>query len=116
MPVRAHDQAVELFGCRARANTKSCSASQLTGRGASNPGLLVAEESPPAMRMPCSNSLEETSATVRLERAELLARGLRKEGHAADVAGRGEHALWMARAVSYDAIKCSTLICQVRTD
>ena len=31
--------------------------------------------------------------------AELLARGLREEGYAADVAGRGEDALWMARAV-----------------
>ena len=35
--------------------------------------------------------------------AELLARGLREEGHAADVAGRGEDALWMARAVPYVA-------------
>ena len=29
--------------------------------------------------------------------AALLARGLREEGHAVDVAGRGEDALWMAR-------------------
>ena len=36
--------------------------------------------------------------------AELLARGLREEGHAADVAGRGEDALWMARAATYDVI------------
>jgi two-component system OmpR family response regulator len=36
--------------------------------------------------------------------AELLARGLREEGHAADVADRGEDALWMARAASYDVI------------
>jgi two-component system, OmpR family, response regulator len=36
--------------------------------------------------------------------AALLARGLREEGHAADVAGRGEDALWMAGAVPYDAI------------
>ena len=36
--------------------------------------------------------------------AALLARGLREEGHAADVAGRGEDALWMAGAASYDAI------------
>ena len=36
--------------------------------------------------------------------ANLLARGLREEGHAVDVSGRGEDALWMARAVSYDAI------------
>ena len=36
--------------------------------------------------------------------AALLARGLREEGHAADVAGRGEDALWMAAAAPYDAI------------
>jgi two-component system OmpR family response regulator len=36
--------------------------------------------------------------------AALLARGLREEGHAADVADRGEDALWMAPAASYDAI------------
>ena len=29
---------------------------------------------------------------------------MREEGHAADVAGTGEDALWMARAVDYDAI------------
>jgi len=36
--------------------------------------------------------------------AALLARGLREEGHAADVAERGEDALWMASAAAYDAI------------
>ncbi|HEV7133658.1 MAG TPA: response regulator transcription factor [Gaiellaceae bacterium] len=36
--------------------------------------------------------------------AALLARGLREEGHAADVAERGEDALWMASATAYDAI------------
>jgi two-component system OmpR family response regulator len=36
--------------------------------------------------------------------AALLARGLQEEGHAADVAGRGEDALWMAPAAQYDAI------------
>ena len=36
--------------------------------------------------------------------AELLARGLREEGHAADVADRGEDALWMALAAPYDVI------------
>ena len=35
---------------------------------------------------------------------ELLRRGLREEGYAADLADRGEAALWMARAVDYDAI------------
>jgi two-component system OmpR family response regulator len=36
--------------------------------------------------------------------AALLARGLREEGHAADVAERGEDASWMALAAPYDAI------------
>jgi two-component system OmpR family response regulator len=36
--------------------------------------------------------------------AALLARGLREEGHAADVAGRGEDALWMASAAPYDVV------------
>lgn len=35
---------------------------------------------------------------------ELLRRGLGEEGYAADLADRGEEALWMARAVAYDAI------------
>jgi len=36
--------------------------------------------------------------------AALLQRALREEGHPADVTGRGEDALWMARATPYDAI------------
>jgi CheY-like chemotaxis protein len=35
--------------------------------------------------------------------ARLIARGLGEEGHVADVAGRGEDALWMARAAPYYA-------------
>ena len=42
--------------------------------------------------------------------ANLLARGLREEGHAADVAGTGEDALWMARAVDYDAIVLDVML------
>ncbi len=42
--------------------------------------------------------------------AELLARGLREEGHAADIAGRGEDALWMAQAVPYDAIVLDVML------
>ncbi len=42
--------------------------------------------------------------------ARLLARGLREEGHAADVAGSGEDALWMARAVPYDAIVLDVML------
>ncbi len=36
--------------------------------------------------------------------AALLQRGLREEGHVAEVAGRGEDALWMTKASEYDAI------------
>ena len=42
--------------------------------------------------------------------AGLLARGLREEGHAVDVADRGEEALWMARAVPYDAIVLDVML------
>jgi two-component system OmpR family response regulator len=42
--------------------------------------------------------------------AELLARGLREEGHAADLAAQGEEALWMARAVDYDAIVLDVML------
>jgi two-component system, OmpR family, response regulator len=41
---------------------------------------------------------------------ELLARGLREEGYAADLADRGEEALWMAHAVSYDAIVLDVML------
>jgi len=39
-----------------------------------------------------------------LKMASLVRRGLTEEGHAADVAVRGEDALWMAQSHSYDAI------------
>ena len=42
--------------------------------------------------------------------AELLARGLREEGHAVDVTGRGEDAVWMARATVYDAIVLDVML------
>ena len=42
--------------------------------------------------------------------AGLLARGLREEGYAADIAGRGEEALWMANAVAYDAILLDVML------
>ena len=41
---------------------------------------------------------------------ELLGRGLREEGYAADVADRGETALWMAQAVDYDAIVLDVML------
>jgi two-component system, OmpR family, response regulator len=42
--------------------------------------------------------------------ATLVARGLREEGHAADVAARGEDALWMASAAPYDAIVLDVML------
>ena len=41
---------------------------------------------------------------------ELLRRGLGEEGYTADVADRGEEALWMAQAVSYDAIVLDVML------
>ncbi len=42
--------------------------------------------------------------------ARLLSRGLAEEGHAVDVAGRGEDALWMAQAAAYDAIVLDVML------
>jgi two-component system, OmpR family, response regulator len=42
--------------------------------------------------------------------AALIRRGLRDEGHAADVAVRGEDALWMAGATDYDAIVLDVML------
>ena len=42
--------------------------------------------------------------------AGLLRRGLQEDGHAADVAGIGDDALWMAQAVEYDAIVLDLLL------
>ena len=42
--------------------------------------------------------------------AALLRRGLAEEGHAVDVATRGEDALWMSQATSYDAIVLDVML------
>jgi two-component system, OmpR family, response regulator len=42
--------------------------------------------------------------------AALLRRGLSEEGHATDVARTGDDALWMARAVEYDAIVLDVML------
>ncbi len=42
--------------------------------------------------------------------AAVLARALREDGHAADVASRGEDALWMAQAAPYDAIVLDVML------
>jgi two-component system, OmpR family, response regulator len=45
-----------------------------------------------------------------LKMAALIRRGLSEEGLAADVAGTGEDALWMARAIGYDAIVLDVML------
>jgi two-component system OmpR family response regulator len=42
--------------------------------------------------------------------AGLIRRGLREEGYAADIAGTGDEALWMAGATDYDAIVLDVLL------
>jgi two-component system OmpR family response regulator len=42
--------------------------------------------------------------------AGLIRRGLREEGYAADIAGDGDDALWMARSTDYDAIVLDVLL------
>jgi two-component system OmpR family response regulator len=42
--------------------------------------------------------------------AELIQRGLRESGAAADIAGTGEDALWMAGATAYDAIVLDVML------
>src|SRR5437870_9722258 len=45
-----------------------------------------------------------------LKMASLLRRGLVEEGHAADVAGTGEDAVWMAQAHPYEAIVLDVIL------
>jgi len=45
-----------------------------------------------------------------LKMASLLLRGFRKNGHAVDVARRGEDAVWMAGAAKYDAIVLDVML------
>jgi len=42
--------------------------------------------------------------------ASLVARGLREDGHAADIADSGEEALWMAEAVEYDVVVLDVML------
>src|SRR5204862_5463923 len=45
-----------------------------------------------------------------LKMAALLRRGLVEEGHAADVAGQGEEAVWLAEAHPYDVIVLDVML------
>ena len=68
-------------------------------------GLMVV--SPPCSTMTCVRVLViEDEAKL----ADVIARGLREEGYAADIAGRGEDALWMAQAAPYDAILLDVML------
>ncbi len=42
--------------------------------------------------------------------AALIARGLREEGHAADIAPNGEDALWMVESAPYDAVVLDVML------
>jgi two-component system OmpR family response regulator len=42
--------------------------------------------------------------------AELVARGLREEGHAVDIAVRGEDVVWMAEAAPFDVIMLDVML------
>jgi two-component system OmpR family response regulator len=42
--------------------------------------------------------------------AALIARGLREEGHAADIARNGEDALWMVESAPYDAVVLDVML------
>jgi two-component system OmpR family response regulator len=42
--------------------------------------------------------------------ASLIRRGLRDEGLAADIAEKGEDALWMAEATDYDALVLDVML------
>ncbi len=45
-----------------------------------------------------------------LKMARLIKRGLRDEGHAADIASSGEDALWMAAATDYDVLVLDVML------
>jgi two-component system, OmpR family, response regulator len=45
-----------------------------------------------------------------IKMAGLIRRGLREEGYSADVAIKGEDALWMAQATDYDAIVLDVML------
>ena len=42
--------------------------------------------------------------------AELIARGLREEGHAVDTIGNGEEAVWLAASTAFDAIVLDVML------
>jgi two-component system OmpR family response regulator len=42
--------------------------------------------------------------------AELIARALREDGHAADIAHRGDEAIWMAKVAPYDAVVLDVML------
>ncbi len=61
----------------------------------------------------CSDNLSAVRILIVEDEAKiagLLRRGLAEEGHAADVATRGEDALWMSRATSYDAVVLDVML------
>src|SRR5436305_9708030 len=65
--------------------------------------------------VPLPNAAEEPPLRVlvvedEIKMASLIRRGLRSEGLAADVAIKGEDALWMAASTTYDAIVLDVML------
>jgi two-component system OmpR family response regulator len=64
--------------------------------------MLISSWDPVAMRV--------LIVEDEVKMASLIRRGLREEGLAADVAGKGEDALWMAGSTEYDAIVLDVML------
>src|SRR6266704_3430485 len=62
------------------------------------------------MRMREDGAVRVLIVEDELRMASLIRRGLANEGLAADVAGTGEDALWMAQAHDYDAIVLDVML------
>jgi len=67
-----------------------------------HPGLTVLSAQWPRMRV--------LVVEDEVKLGELVARGLREEGYAADLTDRGQEALWMAKAAQYDAILLDVML------
>jgi two-component system, OmpR family, response regulator len=65
---------------------------------------------PPFIRVGDNRSVRVLIVEDELRMASLIRRGLVNEGVAADVAGQGEDALWMAQAHDYDAVVLDVML------
>jgi two-component system OmpR family response regulator len=69
--------------------------------------VLIFFSSKPAM---IRSAMRVLIVEDEVKMASLVRRGLAEEGHAADVAGTGDDALWMAQAHPYDAIVLDVML------